>query len=52
MTGETQSERHDAPWLRRQLGSGLLTPQAKDPPVTGETPDSRPTKAEDIDTAL
>ena len=40
------------PWLRRQLGSGLLTPLAKEPPVTGETPDSRPTKAEDIDTAL
>ena len=40
------------PWLRRQLGSGLLTPLAKAEAVPGETVDARPTKAEDTDTAL
>ena len=39
-------------WLRRQLGSGLLTPLAKAEAAPGETADARPTKAEDIDTAL
>ena len=39
-------------WLRRQLGSGLLTPLAKAEAAAGETVDARPTKAEDIDTAL
>ena len=34
------------PWLRRQLGSGLLTPQAKAEAAPGETADARPTKAE------
>ena len=41
-----------APWLRRQLGSGLLTPLAKAEAAPGETGDARPTKAGDIDTAL
>ena len=40
------------PWLRRQFGSGLLTPLAKAEAAPGETVDARPTKAEDIDTAL
>lgn len=40
------------PWLRRQLGSGILTPLAKIEATDGETVDARPTKAEDIDTAL
>ena len=40
------------PWLQRQLGSGLLTPLAKAEAAPGETADARPTKAEDIDTAL
>ena len=40
------------PWLRRQLGSGLLTTLAKAEAAPGETVDARPTKAEDNDTAL
>ena len=40
------------PWLRRQFGSGLLTPLAKAEAAPGRTVDARPTKAEDIDTAL
>ena len=40
------------PWLRRQFGSGLLTPLAKAEAAPGETVDARPTKAEDTDTAL
>ena len=40
------------PWLRRQLGSGFLTPLAKAEAAPGETADARTTKAEDIDTAL
>ena len=39
-------------WFRRQLGAGLLTPLAKAEPTPGQTVDARPTKAEDIDTAL
>ena len=39
------------PWLRRQLGYGLLKPLANAEPAPGETADARPTKAEDIDTA-
>ena len=40
------------PWLRRQLGSGLLTPLAKAEAAPGETADARLAKAEDTDTAL
>ena len=40
------------PWLRRLLRSGLLAPLAKNPPVPGGEIDARPTKAEEIDTAL
>ena len=40
------------PRLRRQLGSGLLTPLAKAEAAPGVAVDARPTKAEDIDTAL
>ena len=32
------------PWLRRLLGSGLLTSLAKNQPVPGEKIDARPTK--------
>ena len=40
------------PWLGRQLGSGLLKSLAKAEASPGETANARPTKAEDIDTAL
>ena len=40
------------PWLRRQLGSGLLKPLAKAEAAPGVAVDARPTKAEDIDIAL
>ena len=38
--------------LRRQSGSGLLIPPTKAEAAPGGTADARPTKAEDIDTAL
>ena len=40
------------PWLRQQLGSGLLTPLAEAEAAPGGAVDARPTKAGDIDTAL
>jgi hypothetical protein len=39
-------------WARCLLGGGLLTPLNKEEPVPNESPDSRPVKAEDSDTAI
>ena len=40
------------PWLRRTLNAGLLTPLVKKAAAEGETPDSRPTNARDMDVSM
>ena len=40
------------PWLRRTLNAGLLTPLVKKAAAEGETPDSRPTNARDMDLSM